>query len=77
MKEDLQKEINYLLGFDTAYKQLNEEFDWPAHSLELFIRVVEQNGGTLSNKKRQSHFDWMKKDEIERAELAVQNAFAD
>jgi len=30
-----------------------------------------------SNKKRQSHFDWMKKDENERAELAVQNAFAD
>lgn len=77
VEEDLQKEINYLLGFDTAYKQLNEEFDWPAHSLELFIRVVEQNGGTLSNNKRQSHFDWMKKNEIERAELAVQNAFSE
>jgi hypothetical protein len=75
VEEDLQMEIDYLLGFDTAYKQLNEEFDWPAHSLELFIRVVEQNGGTLSNKKRQSHFDWMKIDEIKRAELAVQNAF--
>ena len=45
--------------------------------LALFIRVVEQNRGTLSNKKRQSHFNWMKKDEIEQAELTVQNAFAD
>ncbi|MCF6227016.1 MAG: Fic family protein [Xanthomonadales bacterium] len=77
VKEDLQKEINYLLGFDSAYKQLNEELDWPAHSLDLFIRVVEKNGGTLSNKNRQRHFDWMRKDEIERAELGVQNAFAD
>ena len=77
VEEDLQKEINYLLGFDTAYKQLNELFDWPAHSLDLFIRVVEQNGGTLSNKKRHSHFDWMKKDEIEQAQLTVQNAFSD
>ena len=74
---DLQKEINYLLGFDTAYTQLNELIDWPAHSLELFIRVVEKNGGVLSNKKRQSHFDWMEEDEVKQAELAVQNAFAD
>ncbi len=76
VEEDLQQEINYLLSFDTAYKQLNEEFDWPAHSLELFIRVVEQNGGNLSKKKCHSHFDWMNKDEIKYAELAVQNAFA-
>jgi len=77
VEEDLQKEINYLLGFDTAYKQLNEELDWPAHTLDLFIRVVEQNEGTLSRNKRQSNFDWMRKDEIKRAELVVQKAFAD
>ena len=77
MEEDLQKEINYLLGFDAAYKRLNGLFDWPAHSLGLFIRVVEQNGGILSNTKHKSHFDWMEKDEKEQAELAVQDAFAD
>ena len=77
VEEDLQREINYLLSFDSAYKQLNELFDWPAHSLDLFIHIVESNDGTLSNKKRRSHFEWMKKDEIEQAELAVQNAFAD
>jgi len=77
VEEDLQKEINYLLGFDAAYKRLNGLFDWPAHSLELFIRVVEQNGGILSNTKHKSHFDWMEKDEKEQAELAVQDAFAD
>lgn len=77
VEEDLQKEINYLLGFDAAYKRLNGLFDWPAHSLELFIRVVEQNGGILSNTKHKSHFDWMEKHEKEQAELAVQDAFAD
>ena len=76
VEEDLQKEINYLLGFDTAHKQLNESLDWPSHSLDLFIRVVEQHGGTLSNNKYQSYFNWMHKDEIEQAELIVQNAFA-
>lgn len=77
VEECLQNEINYLLGLDNAYKQLKEELDWPAHSLELFIRLVEQNAGALSNKKRQSHFDWMRKDEIEHAELVVRNAFKD
>ena len=77
VEEDLQKEINYLLGFDAAYKRLNGLFDWPAHSLELFIRVVEQNGGILSITKHKSHFDWMEEDEKEQAELAVQDAFAD
>ncbi len=76
VEEDLQDEINYLLGFYDAYKRLNEELDWPAHSLELFIRIVEQNEGSLSNKKRQSHFDWMRQEEIERAELLVRNAFS-
>lgn len=76
VEEDLQKEINYLLGFDTAYKALNALLDWPAHNLDLFIRLVEQNGGTLSTNKRKSHFDWMDKKEIEQAERIVQDAFS-
>lgn len=77
VEEDLPKEINFLLGFDTAYKELNNLLDWPAHNLDLFIRVVEQNGGVLPNTKRKSHYNWMAKDEIEQAELIVQNAFSD
>ena len=75
VEEDLEKEINYLMGFDKAYKALNDLLDWPAHSLELFIRIVEQNNGRLSKTKRDSHFDWMKEEEIETAEQLVVNSF--
>lgn len=75
VEEDLGKEINYLLGFDRAWAALNGMLDWPDHSLELFIRVVQQNNGTLSNSKRDSHFQWMKEEEIRRAEQAVCEAF--
>lgn len=75
VQQDLQQEINYLLGFDAAYKALNNFLDWPSHSLELFIQVVHANQGALSASKRKSHFYWMKDDEIATAEICVQEAF--
>ena len=42
--------------------------DSPTHSLELFVGVVRQNGGTLSQAKRQSHFAWLTDDEVARCE---------
>jgi hypothetical protein len=72
---DLPSEIAYLLGFDTAYKALNELLDWPAHSLELFIRVVRSNNGKLSKSNQMSHFDWLTREEIFEAERMVQRSF--
>jgi Fic family protein len=73
---DLEQEIDFLLGFDRASKALNNLLDWPAHSLELFIRVVRENGGSLSANKRKSHFGWMQEEEVRRAEGLVLEAFA-
>jgi len=74
--EDLQQEIDFLLCFDRARQQLNELLDWPNHSLELFVRVVHQNGDTLSKTRRQSHFNWMTDAEVSEAETIVVQAFA-
>jgi hypothetical protein len=76
VEEDLQQEIDFLLGFDIACKQLNHLLDWPNHSLELFVRVVHQNGGKLSSNKKQSHFSWMTEAEIGAAEAVVSQAFS-
>lgn len=73
---DLQKEIDFLLGFDRARNKLNPFLDWPSHSLELFIRVVHQNDGQLSKGKRKSHFHWMTDAEVQAAEVLVNEAFA-
>lgn len=72
----LEEEIRFLLGFDAARARLGGLLDWPAHSLELFIRLVHQNGGTLSRTKRQSFFDWLTDDEVRRCEAVVVDAFA-
>lgn len=72
---DLVSEINFLLGFDRARTRLDALLDWPPHSLELFIRLVKQNGGSLSKAKRQSHFPWIKDEELALAESGVMQAF--
>ncbi len=76
VEEDLQQEINFLLGFDRACQKLNQLLDWPDHSLELFVRVVHQNSDTLSKTKKQSHFSWMTDTEVSEAEAVVVRAFA-
>lgn len=75
IEQDLDQEISFLLGFDTARKALNQELDWPPHSLDLFIRVVHQNGFMLSKSKRDAHFAWMTDEEISRSEKTVADSF--
>ncbi len=72
---DLQEEIDYLLRFDAAEKELRHELDWPAHSLDLFIRLIHQNNGSLSKNKQASHFPWMTEDEAESAGAVVRKVF--
>jgi hypothetical protein len=76
VEHDLEEEIAFLIGFDTARERLNALADWPGHSLDLFIGLVHQNKGTLSRTKRESHFDWMADEEVRRFEAIVADAFA-
>ncbi|MBI2749256.1 MAG: Fic family protein [Burkholderiales bacterium] len=77
VEHDLEEEIAFLLAFDAARARLDGLLDWPAHSLDLFVRLVQQNGGTLSKTKRESFFSWMTDDEVKRCEAIVVEAFRD
>jgi hypothetical protein len=55
--------------------RLRDEIDWPGQSLDLFINIVRQGGGALSQTKRRSQFDWMKDEDIERFVPMVNEAF--
>ena len=75
VENDLQNEIAFLIGFDKARSQLKALFDWPPHSLDLFIRLVHQNNYELSRTKKQSYFEWLSNDELSRFEHLVKEAF--
>jgi hypothetical protein len=72
---DLREEIDYLIAVDRARGRLRNEIDWPGQSLDLFINLVRQGGGTLSKAKRGSQFEWMTDDEIARFIPLVNEAF--
>lgn len=75
VENDLQSEIAFLIGFDKARSQLNDLFDWPPHSLDLFIRLVHQNNYELSKTKKQSHFEWLNDDEVTMFQSLIKEAF--
>ena len=75
VEHDLDEEISYLLGFDRARRALSDIADWPAHSVDLLIRVVHQNGDRLSATKRSSHFEWLWDEEVTRFEGIVTRSF--
>lgn len=75
VENDLQNEIAFLIGFDKARSQLNGLFDWPPHSLDLFIRLVHQNNYELSKTKKQSHFEWLSDDEVAVFKNLIKEAF--
>lgn len=75
IETDLDKEISFLIGFDRARDALNSVADWPGQSRDLFINVVQQNGGRLSATKRKSQFPHLDDAEIARYEGIVERAF--
>ncbi|MHB8493651.1 MAG: Fic family protein [Casimicrobiaceae bacterium] len=77
IEEDLEKEVNYLLGYDLAFRRLNERFDWPGHRLDTFINVVAQNNWRLSNGKRKAYFEQLTDDEVAQFEAVVREAYAE
>jgi hypothetical protein len=76
IERDLPEELAFLKGYDRTKRLMQEVVDLPARKLDLFIRLCQQNGGTLSAAKRQSHFPLLRDDEIARLEDAVQKGFA-
>ena len=76
IERDLPEELAFLKGYDRTKRLMQDVVDLPARKLDLFIRLCQQNGGTLSAAKRQSHFPLLRDDEIARLEEAVRKGFA-
>lgn len=76
VEQDLEQEIRFLLHYDRAYRALDELFDWPKGALGTFIRVLHQNGGKLSKRKRADLFDYLTDEEVSKFEAVFAEAFA-
>ena len=73
--EDLAGELEFLARHDAARSAVRAAVDLPDRRLDLLIRLVAQNGGRLSARKRQSQFAELADAEVAAAEAAVAEAF--
>lgn len=73
---ELVTEILFIRGYDQAKISISEVVDMPNMRLDLLIKLLYQNKGTLSKSKR-AVFMEITDDELPRIEAAFQAAFAE
>ncbi|MBF8263199.1 MAG: hypothetical protein HW387_864 [Parachlamydiales bacterium] len=73
---EFKNEIAFVAHYDQTKEALQKIVDMPDRNIDLFIQLVLQNRGTLSAKKRQSHFASLTENEIQQMEAVVQEKMA-
>ena len=64
-------EIEFLVNYDHAKKSIQEILDIPDNQIDLFIKFVIQNHGSLSKQKQSRYFPLLNKKEIEQLTAIV------
>jgi hypothetical protein len=75
IRKDLREEIEFLEVFDKAMIAVQRIVDMPNARASLLVRLILQNHGTLSGKKRR-RFAELKDEEIARIEEAIRTTNA-
>ncbi len=73
---DLPNEIGLLQRWDAARQSISSVVDMPNRKLNLLMRFLHQNRGSLSAKKRKLEFPELTKKEIQAIESEFKEAFA-
>jgi len=73
---ELVEELSFLVNYDRTKIAIQDIVDMPDRKIDLFIRLCVQNNGRLSQRKRDSHFEFLTADEIARMEAAVRDGYS-
>lgn len=68
---DFQEELTFLADYDKIKSKCKEIVDMPNQRMDLFIKCVRQNGGTLSSRKKENFFKMLTDDEIKMMEEVI------
>ncbi len=69
---DFENELHFLNQYDSIKQSLKNIVDMPDQLIDLFIKCVRQNGGSLSQRKRSAHFHMLTDKEISNMESVIQ-----
>ena len=72
IETELPAELRYLTRYDEIRVRVREIVEMPDRHADLFIRLVSQNGGTLSKKKRKlPEFELLTDAEVEKMQKVI------
>jgi Fic family protein len=75
IEKELVKELNFLASYDFTKKEIQDVIDMPDRLIDQFIQFCIQNNGKLSDRKRSSHFEFLKDEELVLMEQKVQDGY--
>lgn len=73
--EELAKELSFLSNYDQTKKAIQNVIDMPDRLIDLFVQLCLSNNGSISAKKRSSHFDFLTDGELAAMEQAVKDGY--
>ena len=74
VEEEIPRELAWLSGYDTAFEQLDAEFELPRKDLSALIRMAQTSQGQLSARRRKQYFH-LPADVLDRIEEVVRESF--
>ena len=77
IERDMQDELDFVTRFSAAKVAIARVVEMPDRLVSLFIKLVTQGGGRLSERKRQRHFSMLDDDEVARLEEEVRRTMLD
>ena len=75
IEEELVEELSFLANYDNTKKAIQDIIDMPDRLIDLFIQLCLQNNGSLSAKKKSTHFNFLADDELSAMEQAVRDGY--
>lgn len=75
IEEELVEELSFLANYDKTKKAIQEIIDMPDRLIDLFIQLCLQNNGSLSARKKNTHFDFLTDKELSAMEQAVRDGY--
>lgn len=73
---DLPAETDFLRGYDSFKRRVEDIVDMPDNTVDLLFRFLRQNDGTLSKRAREREFAGLTGDEVARIEAIYAEAFS-
>ncbi len=73
---EIVEELNFLSNYDNTKRAIQDIIDMPDQRIDLFIKFCLQNDGSLSARKRSTHFDFLTAEELRLMEQAVNDGYS-